>query len=220
MFLAAFSPAKLSGAAREASRDGLSGPARVIDGDTLTVGATRVRLEGIDAPEADQQCQGARSGGWSCGRAATRELAALIAGRDVRCESSGTDKYGRVLAVCWAGSTEVNAEMVRRGLAWAFVRYSRRLVEVEAEARALRIGIWEASNEPAWDYRAERWSTAENSAPSGCAIKGNITKAGRTYHLPWNRYYNAVRINAAKGERWFCSEAEALAAGWRPVRTF
>ena len=110
--------------------------------------------------------------------------------------------------------------MVRRGLAWAFVRYSRRLAGVEADARNLKVGIWQAGNEPAWDYRSARWSTAESAAPSGCAIKGNITKAGRTYHLPWNRSYRAVRINAAKGERWFCSEEEAIAAGWRPVRTF
>ena len=217
--LVAVSPADLSEAAREGPRDGFAGPARVIDGDTLVVGDIRVRLEGIDAPEAGQECKDVQARPWLCGQAATRALTALIAGKDVRCESSGVDKYDRVLAICWAEMKEINAEMVRQGHAWAFVRYSTRLVKVEAEARNLKLGIWQASNEAAWDYRSGRWSTAENTAPAGCAIKGNITKSGRTYHLPWNRSYNAVRIDIAKGERWFCSEAEALAAGWQPVRT-
>jgi endonuclease YncB( thermonuclease family) len=218
--LVAVSPARLSEAARETSRDGFSGAARVIDGDTLFVGDARVRLEGIDAPEAGQECKDLHGRSWPCGQAATRKLSTLVAGKDVRCESSGTDKYSRILAVCWIGKTEINAEMVREGLAWAFVRYSNRLVNVETEARKLKAGIWQADNEVAWNYRAGRWTTAENTAPAGCAIKGNITKVGRTYHLPWNRSYNAVRINIAKGERWFCSEAEALEAGWQPVRTF
>jgi endonuclease YncB( thermonuclease family) len=206
-------------AARQATPGIIAGSARVIDGDTLVVGDTRVRLEGIDAPEAGQTCAAERGNSWACGQIATRELTALVDGKYVRCESGETDKYGRALAVCWVGNLEINAEMVRRGLAWAFVRYSSRLVNVEADARKRGIGIWQASNEPAWAFRAGRWSTAENAAPAGCAIKGNITRSARTYHMPWNRSYEAVRINTAKGERWFCSEAEAMAAGWQPVRT-
>ena len=206
-------------AARQATPDNLAGSARVIDGDTLVVGDRRVRLEGMDAPEASQTCASERGGSWDCGQVATRELATLVAGKYVRCESNETDKYGRALAVCWIDNQEINAEMVRRGLAWAFVRYSSRLINAEADARKRGIGIWQASNEPAWAYRAGRWSTAENTAPAGCAIKGNITRTARTYHMPWNRSYEAVRINASKGERWFCSEAEAMAAGWQPVRT-
>lgn len=216
--LALFSPfQRLQAAAPDLRSDTISGPARVIDGDTIAIGDARIRLEGIDAPEASQQCHSAKLGKWSCGPAATRQLASLIAGRNVRCESSGVDKYGRMLAICRAGSLELNAEMVRRGFAWAFVRYSRRLVKVEAEARKLRLGIWQAENDPAWTYRANRWTSAETSAPQGCAIKGNISGAGRIYHVPWGPHYDAVRISTARGERWFCSEAEAIAAGWRPA---
>lgn len=51
----------------------------------------------------------------------------------------------------------------------------------------------------------------------GCSIKGNIsTNTGeRIYHVPGQRYYDETRINEGKGERWFCSEDEARAAGWR-----
>jgi len=215
--LALVSPFERSQAAAPDFRsDAIAGPARVVDGDTLIIRDARIRLEGIDAPEASQQCRGI-GGPWSCGAAATRALSALVAGRDVQCQSSGTDKYGRVLAICWAGPLELNAEMVRRGLAWAFVRYSRRLVSVESEARRMRLGVWQSENETAWDYRAGRWSSAEISAPRGCAIKGNISHSGRIYHVPWSPHYSSVRIDISRGERWFCSEAEAIAAGWRPA---
>ena len=69
-----------------------------------------------------------------------------------------------------------------------------------------------------WDYRAKRWAAAEQKAPEGCAIKGNITKNGRIYHMPWSPWYAQIKIDADKGKRWFCTEAEALAAGWRPVQ--
>jgi hypothetical protein len=48
-----------------------------------------------------------------------------------------------------------------------------------------------------------------------CRIKGNISENGRIYHVPGQRYYTATRINRLRGERWFCSEAEARSAGWR-----
>ncbi len=59
------------------------------------------------------------------------------------------------------------------------------------------------------------------AAPDGCVIKGAVTKNGRIYHMPWSPWYDKVRIDddpAKRGERrWFCSEAEAEAAGWRPA---
>lgn len=216
--LALVSPPESSqAAAPHSGREVISGRAQVIDGDTIEVGGTRIRLEGIDAPESSQQCSSRQTRNWACGASAMRELTALIAGREVHCDGSGLDKYGRVLGICRVGAIELNAEMVRRGLAWAFVRYSRRLVDVEAEARRKRLGVWEADNEPAWNYRSRRWASAETAAPRGCAIKGNISGGGRIYHVPWGPYYDAVRIDTARGERWFCSEGEAIAAGWRPA---
>jgi hypothetical protein len=107
--------------------------------------------------------------------------------------------------------------MVREGYAWAFVKYSTSYVQEEAEARALHIGIWQGKAEPAWEFREHRWAGAEQDAPKGCAIKGNVTAHGRIYHMPWSPWYGKIRIDEAKGKRWFCTEAEALAAGWRPV---
>jgi len=118
-------------------------------------------------------------------------------------------------------------EMVRRGFAWAFVKYSSAYVAEEAEARTRGVGIWQAPTTTAWDHRAGRWAEARDTesgngasgTPSrDCVIKGNITSGGRIYHMPWSPWYEKVRIEAAKGERWFCNENEAVAAGWRPVR--
>ena len=195
----------------------LTGRAEAVDGDTLAVGGVRVRLEGIDAPEIMQTCTDASGKAWECGAEATRILARLVANVVVSCEERGLDKYKRLLGVCRAGGIEVNAELVRRGLAWAFTRYSQTYVSLEAEARRARLGIWAGAAQPAWDYRAERWQVAETSteAPKGCPIKGNVTANGRIYHVPWSPWYGKVKMDEGKGKRWFCTEEEAIKAGWR-----
>jgi endonuclease YncB( thermonuclease family) len=204
-------------AGQTAAREPVTGQARVIDGDTLELAGARVRLEGIDAPEAAQSCPRRLVGTWACGKAAARRLARIVDGKTLRCDSRGTDGYGRILGVCYVDGRDVNAQMVRQGYAWAFVKYSDSYVSEEAEARAAHSGIWQAKAEPAWEYRAKRWAGAEQVAPEGCAIKGNVSANGNIYHMPWSPWYGRVRIDTGKGERWFCSEADALAAGWRPV---
>jgi endonuclease YncB( thermonuclease family) len=198
--------------------DVLTGTAHVIDGDTIAIGDTRIRLEGIDAPESGQTCKRKWFGSWACGAAATEALQAMLAGKAVTCEPRGLDKYSRTLAVCFVEGRDINAAMVRQGFAWAFVKYSTSYVKEEAEARAQGLGIWQGQSVPAWEYRAQRWNVAEPQAPQGCAIKGNVTKHGRIYHMPWSPWYAQIRIEPEKGKRWFCTEAEALAAGWRPVQ--
>jgi endonuclease YncB( thermonuclease family) len=197
----------------------VSGPARVIDGDTIDIAGTRIRLEGIDAPEAGQTCQDARGMIWPCGTAATREMVHMTADKSVDCYSRGLDKYGRLLGICFVGDLDVNAELVRRGLAWAFVKYSRHYVGEEAAARALKVGLWQGVAQPAWEYRAQRWTAVAQAAPEGCAIKGNVSRVGLIYHMPWSPWYEKVSMGSDSGKRWFCTEAEALAAGWRPAAT-
>jgi endonuclease YncB( thermonuclease family) len=203
-------------AARAPAGDGdLAGLARVIDGDTLEIAGRHVRLEGIDAPESGQTCGRRLIGSWRCGSAAADALAKLVAKRRVSCESRGNDKYDRMLGICFVDGRDINAEMVREGYAWAFVKYSQTYVKQEEEARVARVGIWQGDAEPAWVYREKRWAGAEQEAPKGCAIKGNVTEHGHIYHMPWSPWYGKVKVDEAKGERWFCSEAEAISAGWR-----
>jgi endonuclease YncB( thermonuclease family) len=196
----------------------IAGAARVVDGDTIVINEVRIRLEGIDAPEAGQTCGRAVIGAWACGTEATGALTRLLAGKQVRCEPRGLDKYGRTLGVCFIEPRlDVNAWMVRKGHAWAFTKYSQSYVREEAVARAERVGIWQGEAVPAWDYRAQSWAKAEEHAPEGCAIKGNVTAHGKIYHMPWSPWYAQIKMDPARGRRWFCTEAEAVAAGWRPV---
>jgi len=65
---------------------------------------------------------------------------------------------------------------------------------------------------------AREAATGRHGADSGdgCAIKGNISSSGeRIYHVPGAQNYGRTVISPQKGERWFCTEAEAIAAGWR-----
>ena len=195
----------------------MSGTATVIDGDTLDISGQKIRLEGIDAPESAQTCGRAKGGTWACGRAAGEALAKLVERRRVTCRSEGVDRYDRMLGVCSVDGVEINAEMVRRGFAWAFVKYSTSYVAEEADARAAAVGIWQGEAEAPWIFRENRWKVAEQRAPDECAIKGNITENGHIYHMPWSPWYGRVKVDPAQGERWFCSETEAQSAGWRSV---
>ena len=190
----------------------------VIDGDTLESEGVIYRLEGIDAPEYGQKCNARGGSKWACGEAASNRLRQLVENTDVICAGIGRDDYQRVIARCKAGEIDVGQKLVLEGLDWAFVKYSDTYVEEEAEARRKSIGIWQTTTLTAWEFRAERWSKAASVAPEGCPIKGNISKNGRIAHPPWSPWYERTRINRAKGERWFCSEADALAAGWRLPR--
>jgi endonuclease YncB( thermonuclease family) len=194
----------------------LTGTARVTDGDTLNLRGTRVRLLHIDAPETAQTC-----GRRPCGTDATRHLAGLMHGASVTCSGDRFDTYGRLLAVCTTGGQDLNRQMVRDGHAMVFRRYGDTYDRDEAEARNARRGLWRATDPtPPWDFRAQQWQASTQTSPQeGCPIKGNISASGeRIYHTPYSRWYDRTRIATGKGERWFCSETEALVAGWRAAR--
>lgn len=108
----------------------------VVDGDTVDIDDVRYRLHGVDAPESYQTC---RAWGltWECGQAATAALEARAA--EMSCSGSGTDAYGRTVAVCSSGGEDLNAWMVANG--WALAEYSTDYVTDEAEARAAKRGI-------------------------------------------------------------------------------
>lgn len=129
----------------------VSGPARAIDGDTLEVQGQRIRLLGIDAPESGQACRDAQGTPYPCGERARMAMAQMIAGQQVSCTVERADRYGRGLAVCRAGGLDLNAEMVRRGAAVAYI--DRRYQAQEQEARQARRGIWAGAFERPEDWR-------------------------------------------------------------------
>ncbi len=196
-----------------------SGQASVTDGDTLEIAGERVRLHGIDAPEREQPCH-ADGRPWQCGQAATQALQRRIGGQAVTCTPRDRDRYGRVVAVCETAGGSLNAWLVAQGWALAYRRYSTAYVD---EERAAKRGVWRGQLVPPWEWRRGKRlaapARASVKANGGCRIKGNIGRNGkRIYHMPGDRYYERTVINSATGERWFCSEDEAQAAGWRRTK--
>lgn len=200
----------------------LTGPAEIVDGDSLSVSGTSVRLFGIDAPEGKQTCN--RSGtAWRCGEEAARQLRNLIGVNPIECRGRDIDTYGRTLAVCSVSGIEINRAMVEAGWATAFRKYSQDYVVEETRAPAAHRGIWTSEFQLPQDYRAAQTATRDAApaalirrqalapAPSGCTIKGNRNRKGQwIYHLPGMPYYANTRA-----EEMFCSEAQAQAAGYR-----
>lgn len=123
----------------------------VSDGDTLTLLTDRreikIRLTEIDAPELKQ----------AFGTRARQSLGELCGRHAATVQSSGRDRYGRVLGRVECGGVDANAEQVRRGMAWVYDRYvtDRSLYALQDEARTGRLGLWaDAAPTTPWSWRA------------------------------------------------------------------
>lgn len=137
-----------------AAAETVTGPARVVDGDSLRIGSTEIRMADIDAPEMKQG---------SVGRYARAVLAREIGDRPVTCEGLEHDRYGRLVGVCHVGRVNLNLAMVSAGAAFAYWpfrdaqlhrlacpddtmaechRTSARALKDEDAARAARRGFW------------------------------------------------------------------------------
>lgn len=136
-----------------AARADFAGPViAILDGDTIDVlidrQPVRVRLAQIDAPEK-RQAFGTRS---------RQALSALVFRQSVTVADAGRDRYGRVLGTVYVSGVNVNAEMVRQGMAWVYRQYAtdRSLFALENEARAGRRGLWaDPSPVPPWQFRRQ-----------------------------------------------------------------
>ena len=120
----------------------LAGAGRPIDGDTFALGAARIRLWGIDAPEADTRL----------GRDATRLMATVLAQGPVSCEDTGGRSHDRIVARCDDASGRDLAErMVAAGLAVDWPKFSRgRYAAAEAQARRAGLGVHAPSPDEAF----------------------------------------------------------------------
>jgi endonuclease YncB( thermonuclease family) len=120
---------------------GLMGRASVIDGDTIDIHGTRIRLNGIDAPESRQTCE-ANGTTYRCGQRAAIALSDFLTTHVVSCEQTGTDRYRRVLATCSVDGADIGEWMVSQGWAIAYRKYSVAYVQVEEKAHAEKRGLW------------------------------------------------------------------------------
>lgn len=167
----------------------------VPDGDSIQLSdGRRVRLLGIDAPER----------GRCLADEAREKLKSVVLGKHVRLKDTVTDDYGRVLAIVivWPNIV-VNREMLASGLARdtfsAEKDYAPTLKKAYDEAKIRKIGIF---------------SSICRTTSGDCTIKGNVRDGVKTYHMPGCDNYAQTIIDEAFGDRWFCTEAEAQAAGF------
>lgn len=212
------------------SANDLEGRPTVVDGDSFTI---QIRLHGIDAPEARQTCKSESGRDYPCGQKANDALMKMTHGKVVSCEKKDQDtKYGRPVAVCYADGVDLGAAMVAQGWAVAYRKYSNDYVQQEEQARIAKRGMWAGTfempdayrsrlNNPAVPQNSTRLLSRDHSTcpppPDSpeCMIKGNIGKNGRIYHMPGSPAYQKTVISPGKGERYFCSERDAVACGWK-----
>ena len=128
------------------------GKAKVIDGDTVHINKNKIRLHGIDAPEANQTCN---KGGliWSCGIESTNFLEEIIGKNKIECITKGMDRYNRFIGICYLDDLDLNSEMVANGWAIAYRYYSSDYVMQEKEAKHQKLGIWSGNFEEPYLFR-------------------------------------------------------------------
>ncbi len=139
------------------------GSAYVVDGDTIKINSTRVRLNGIDTPESQQTCN-RNNAIWFCGREATDRLRKLTVGKRIHCKGDEIDRYGRLIADCFADAVNLNSAMVESGMALAYRKYSLEYVPEENRARNAKRGLWSGKFVAPWDWRR------------GKRLKNDVTK--------------------------------------------
>jgi endonuclease YncB( thermonuclease family) len=127
----------------------LSGQARAVDGDTLRMGESRIRLIGLDAVELDQTCTNSGGAQWACGREARSFLDRLSEDSVTTCAAEGHDRYRRVLARCRANDADIGEQIVRAGWAVAELEYGVALAEARLNGR----GIWAGRFDDPADWR-------------------------------------------------------------------
>jgi endonuclease YncB( thermonuclease family) len=176
---------------------------RVIDGDTFeTVDRARIRFDTLNAPEL-ANCGGPE---------AKAALEKLLTGKNVRLVSAARDVSGRQIASVWVGDTWIDQKLIATGwvaYASSTLDQDHLLQNLDRENRQNKNGIYSA-----------KCTQFVNPVNPKCTIKGNIVEewvnqGEKIYHKPDCPQYKFVRVELYRGEQWFCTEKEALAAGYR-----
>lgn len=202
--------------------------ASVVDGDTIDVYINgtkeRLRLIGLNTPETKDP----RKPVECFGKEASAKATQLLLGQEVTLEADPTqgerDKYGRLLRyVHRKEGLHFNKWMIENGYAYEYTyntpyKYQSEFKTAQRNAQNNKLGLWAdgVCDEPTTNSEAPSENTQVTESVSGnCTIKGNInSKDEKLYHLPSCPSYNRTTIDESKGEKWFCSEQDAINAGW------
>lgn len=219
----------------------ITGTPLIIDGNTVQFGSQRLRLGAMASPSTDQQCLDEKGEPWACGIAARDALKAYAGGKPWTCQPIGSTPHGRLVGRCTADGEDVEKWMVKNGWGLASAREAKGYGADEAEARKNKSGLWAGAFVAPRDWRNRNANamvlgafkvtpatkvlllrSAHGAKPPSpdCAIKANINRSGVCiFHEPGGRFYAKIKMNIPeKGNRWFCSVAEAKASGCRETR--
>src|ERR1700688_900176 len=234
LFISVFLPALAQAA-------DFTGVPKIREGDSIQIGATRIRLGGIDAPSVDQLCLNNSGERWACGVAAREELTKHVGDKSWTChQRQAADRRGRVVARCEVDGEDIQKWLVASGWALSYARFSHDYDSDEKAAREAKAGMWQGAFIAPWDWRIRNKKTvilgaakpppnanaillasaSGSVAPSpDCTIKGNVNGAGECiYHTPASRWYAQIKMHINKGTRWFCSVEDAERAGCRETK--
>lgn len=195
---------------------------KVVDGDTIDVlldgKVERIRLIGINTPETVDPRRPVEC----FGKEASEKAKSILSGKLIVLESDPTqgerDKYDRLLRyVFLEDGTNLNLSMIQEGYAYEYTynlpyKYQTAFKQAQRKAKENKMGLWgmQCTNQ------TTTIAAPAAGAAGACNIKGNINaKKEKIYHVPGCGSYDKTVIDENNGEKWFCSEQEALDAGWR-----
>lgn len=214
---------------------------KVVDGDTLEVeGGKKVRLIGVDTPETGE-CYFTEAKSRLSALILNKEIV-------LEKDTSEVDRYQRLLRYVYLEGEFINGVLVAEGYARAVryppdVLLSEQLERLEAEAKQQGKGLWKVCDHPTptsnpttdtnsvvpggssfkpvgSSPKSADFTSKPMGSDTDCVIKGNISQSTdeKIYHTPGQRDYEKTVIDESKGERYFCSEQEAVDAGWRKAK--
>lgn len=172
----------------------------VLDGDTFVLETSqRVRLAGLNAPEVD----------FCGGQEAKEKLDSLVMGKRVILREPVVDNWGRIIALVYVGNKFINEEVLKEG--WGYYTSDKNSQREVLKATA------HLAQEGEKGVFSPRCYQKENPEDPNCQIKGNIDKnsGDKIYHFPGCRQYEQTVVEKSLGEQWFCTEKEALKAGYK-----
>ena len=208
--------------------DGIYYVESVIDGDTFRINykgeTVSVRLIGINTPEIDTQNSSAECYGVEAKEYLKNAIEGKMIGLSIDPKQDKLDKYGRLLRYAYFDDgSDIGSSIVWYGYGYEYTYdgeyyYQSAYKELQNEAKNNKRGLWQdnvCKETVSDDANTVQEPTLKQT--TNCNIKGNISynNGKKIYHVPGQKYYDETIINESAGERWFCSEEEAIAAGWR-----
>jgi len=156
----------------------------------------RIRLFGVDAPESMQTCD---KGGtaWACGRDAKDLIGQMIEGKTVNCVGRDRDNYGRIVATCTVGASDLSAVLAREGFAVPLPQFTTDYVDLAARAKQFGLAIWGSNFQVPADFRHANPALFAAATPPRPVLRASARPRSQDATSGWS--YRSCREARAAG---------------------